>query len=377
MPNVPSKCSERFTDPCSTETDGCCAIVPCTLCLRWEVYGEADKGGSATFSNGTWTGSVFGVPFLAYWERVYGVCEFVVIFNDEEIFREQCYGDATCKDPKGQKDVTINYVDGTIHWEKYEPKQLSLITTDDGCRANFCGTCNCTSKTLCAKVKRPYGGQVGRDELDDTDPLNCSGPHWKGDVLLDVADTVEIDVRLLRDAYTGECIIGGTADEEVLEWTVVADCSAIDARWELEDGTLIFLHSKTCHCDTNHGLCCHPRCFPLQISLDLPLREILGNCANPLPVELMIDVFSTPTTGADDGCIEGTGTLTFRTPITGGTDTWTGYVFGTCTRGIETIPWKLYIIVGCVNQQFSVIAQPVSTACFFFARSNEHIFNDS
>ena len=62
-------CSEFMVEACDiAPADQCCGVLPCTLCLEWEVYGEATAYGSASFTGSTWEGSVGGHSFLSYWE---------------------------------------------------------------------------------------------------------------------------------------------------------------------------------------------------------------------------------------------------------------------------------------------------------------------
>jgi len=77
------RCDERRSDSCSDETDGCCAVIPCTYCLIWEVYGDTPEYGTATFASNGWTGTIANATFAGYWERNYdtGECEFVVVLD--------------------------------------------------------------------------------------------------------------------------------------------------------------------------------------------------------------------------------------------------------------------------------------------------------
>ena len=118
-PSKLTKCSERRTDSCDpTETDGCCGVIPCTYCLTWEPYGAATEYGTATFATSSWTGTIAGADFVAFWEVGYasGVCEFVVELDGVEIFREPCYGSITCRDSSGSAEATIGYDSGTLTW---------------------------------------------------------------------------------------------------------------------------------------------------------------------------------------------------------------------------------------------------------------------
>lgn len=64
-------CSEFTVEACDiAPADQCCGVLPCTLCLEWEVYGEDTAYGSASFTGSTWEGSVGGLSFVSYWERL-------------------------------------------------------------------------------------------------------------------------------------------------------------------------------------------------------------------------------------------------------------------------------------------------------------------
>ena len=63
-------CQERTFEACETApTDQCCGVIPCKLCLEWETYADGIAYGSADFGTSSWTGTVGGGAFVAYWER--------------------------------------------------------------------------------------------------------------------------------------------------------------------------------------------------------------------------------------------------------------------------------------------------------------------
>lgn len=360
MPNRPKKCSERFTDSCGGETDGCCGIIPCIYCLEFEVYGDPTLYGTAEFIDGAWTGTIAGASFRAYWERVYGDCEHVVEIDGEEVDRQPC-GD--CKDMGGDADVTIGYDSGTLKWTKYEPRQLPLITTDDGCRDHFCGNCNCTCKKLCAVVA--IDGQIGEGILSEGAYTgDCDDPEWTGTITAGY-HSVYLRIELRRDDYTGGCLLGGEANGETLDWVSVSDCQALSASWELYDGTQIGVHCEKCgSCDLES--CCEPRCLPLVFVTGPPAGDVPGSCENPLPVNLTIDLFSDQTSGSSDACFDGTGSLVFKTVNTGGVSCWEGTVIGTCMWRGKTLNWSIKIFVCCTDGEFTVSGFP-SVPCQFSA----------
>ena len=94
---------------------------------------------------------------------------------------------------------------------------------------------------------------------------------------------------------------------------------------------------------------CCDRCFPRDC-----ITDELSDCDNPLPLTLTIDLTATPNTGSTT-CFNGSGTLTFRTPVTGGLCCWDGIVSGTCTDcNGNTFNWELLVVVCCNNGEWSV-----------------------
>lgn len=89
---------------------------------------------------------------------------------------------------------------------------------------------------------------------------------------------------------------------------------------------------------------CCDRCLPLDCLTNDPIV-----CDNPLPLELTIDITATPNTGSTT-CFNGSGTLTFTTPIDGGVCCWEGTLTGTCLdcNGV-TYEWELSVTVCCSN----------------------------
>jgi formylglycine-generating enzyme required for sulfatase activity len=63
------KCDEKVIDSCKSST-GCCAVVSCEYCLKWEAYGEEPVFGLASSTGeGGITGEVDGMEFVADWVR--------------------------------------------------------------------------------------------------------------------------------------------------------------------------------------------------------------------------------------------------------------------------------------------------------------------
>lgn len=111
------RCNERVTIRESCDSNICCGVTPCTLCLvKVEAggYGEEDieTKGSATLTDGTYEGTVDGHAFVGYWEKLYGVCEFVVELDGEEVGRWELCGyteGVSCRNPAVTFDVPPAY----------------------------------------------------------------------------------------------------------------------------------------------------------------------------------------------------------------------------------------------------------------------------
>ena len=308
------KCAERTSDTCDpTETDGCCAVIPCEYCLEMDVYGEPVRYGLASFSETHWSGDVDGFSVIMYWERGYasGECEFVVEFNGEEVYRKSCYEGQSCRDSSDSAEVQAGYESGTLSWIRVEPVPLPhVVDPNTGCKTWFCGECECTCECLCVTVItdtfqcKGEACNIGYE---------CEGPTWQGSIPCGSLTEYEVSVSLTRDEYDGGCIISGSFDtvlyqelvveqpgedpvivrvevsreQTELEAQVVSDCSQIFAEWEFYDGTVIRVACKTCDCDL--VLDCYGCCFPLNAD---------GSLAN-MPFSL----------SGDDECISETGTF--------------------------------------------------------------------
>lgn len=248
-------CSERMIDVCDTETaDGCCGVIPCKLCLEWETYDGLSKG-SSNIGTSSWTGTVGGLAFVSYWERNYesGECEYIVTLEGEEVYRATCYEGASCRDPSGEVAVSIQYLEGTLRWSKYDDRELPLIDDPDtGCRDFFCGNCRCSCHAVCVDVSEviysdftdTYSG-----ELQDVSYSDCDPPVWAGTV-----GNFDISLALGRDAY-GQCIVTPTIDGNEQSPVQVTGCADMSGTVELEDGTTFSFRCKQCDCATVVGDC--------------------------------------------------------------------------------------------------------------------------
>jgi hypothetical protein len=297
-PDKLKKCSERRTDSCSTETDGCCAVIPCTYCLTWAGYDGTDYG-TSTFSDTAWTGTVGGAEFVAYWERNYetGECEFVVFFDGVEVYRKSCYEGQSCRDSSDSAEASIGYETGTLTWAKFEPRPLPTVEDPDtGCRTHFCGNCHCSCECLCVTITE-QDGTVYRGEICDITEDDCGAPEWVGTV-----GGQTISLTLDRDEETGNCIIGGTVGYQDADWTVISSCQGWSASFTLDDYTSVTVTCKECDCegDGPEETCCGPdRCLPDE------------TCASPLPTSLRINVSGSFEGGGACTCLELDDSLTF------------------------------------------------------------------
>lgn len=337
-------CQERTVATCdSGPADKCCGVLPCKLCLEWETYSGIEYG-SATLGTATWVGTVGGITFVSYWERNYdtGECEFIVVFNGEEVYRADCYSGASCRNPAGEVSAEVDYETGTLRWSVYEPRELQLIDDPDtGCRDFFCGSCRCSCQCLCVSVREYMDTTLG--EICDI-AYPCDAPVWYGTVA-----GYEISLALGRDEY-GECIITPTIDGTEMSPVSAGGCASMSATITLSTGVVIAVQCKQCTCADEAGPCrCDGRCDPLEVDTLTSTEVATNECINPLPVQLTVDVSATSNQGGT--CFNGSGTVTYKTPITGGVNCWEGTISGSCTdcNGLSRT-WSLAVTVCCVNE---------------------------
>jgi len=89
------------------------------------------------------------------------------------------------------------------------------------------------------------------------------------------------------------------------------------------------------------------------------------DCENPLPVQLNVTVTATSSYG-NFTCFNNTGVLTFKTPISGGTNCWQGRISGSCTDCNGATFSYVYDIVLCcrnVDNEYTISMVPVETTC--------------
>ncbi len=247
-------CQERTFDACETvPTDQCCGVIPCRLCLEWETYADGIAYGSADFGTSSWTGTVGGGSFVAYWERNYltDECEFIVTFDGDEVYRATCYEGASCRNPAGEVAASIGYEEGTLRWSVYEPRELALIDDPEtGCRDFFCDDCRCTCECVCVTITVVVGEftETYYGELCDT-AYDCDPPVWAGTV-----GYLDVSLALARDQY-GQCVLIATTDGEEADPVAFTGCASAAATIELYDGTTIAVRCKECSCAQIIGDC--------------------------------------------------------------------------------------------------------------------------
>jgi hypothetical protein len=252
-------CAEFTVETCdNAPADSCCGVIPCKLCLEWETYDDGIAYGSAEFGGSSWTGTVGGHSFVSYWERNYETdeCEYIVTLDDEEVYRANCYEGASCRNPSGEVAVSTAYLQGTLRWSKFDPRELALIVDPDtGCRDFFCGDCRCTCECLCVTIVEPDGNVI-RGELC-TASYPCDAPVWEGTL-----GYYDLSIALGRDEYTAECVISLTANGEEPEPVFVTGCSDMSASVTLYDGTVISVACKQCACEESICAGCCPEGIP-------------------------------------------------------------------------------------------------------------------
>ena len=107
------------------------------------------------------------------------------------------------------------------------------------------------------------------------------------------------------------------------------------------------IYACNCGCTGTSGPCeCDGRCVPLVVdtvtSTDIPNPA----CTNHLPLNLTVDVSAT--SNHSDTCFNGSGTITFKTALTGGVSCWEGDISGSCTDcNGNSRTWVLRVVMCC------------------------------
>jgi formylglycine-generating enzyme required for sulfatase activity len=229
----------------------------------------------------------------------FGECEYVVTLDDEEVYRATCYEGASCRNPSGDVDVATAYLQGTLRWSKFDPRELALIVDPDtGCRDFFCGTCRCTCECLCVTLTEYGTGDVLIGEACDV-AYDCDPPLWVGNV-----GYYSLQIALGRDQY-GSCIITLTADGDEQEPVAAPGCGSMTASVTLPNGDLIEVRCKECACDEQAPSCpCCPG-WPETASGSVDWTSIAApsDCGASGPGENPTGDFSCPETGDETGVL--------------------------------------------------------------------------
>lgn len=283
------KCSEFIANCEQPETDGCCAVIPCSLCLEFNPYTGPTVYGSAEFNGTAWTGEIAGIAFVGYWQRdLYGECAFYVTLSGEIVYTLSCYEGADCKDPGDSAEVTIGYDTGTLTWTKVLHRPLALVTDyETNCKRHFCGECDCSCLTLCATLTTPYCCTV-KFQLTDT-AYECDGPVWSGSGTCD-GDlyVVELYLENTDGSYSG-CSLSGTVNGEAVT-VELGGCTGWTVTFTLDDGTTLQVVCDACGCvdDEACGTGC---CWPTVTTPEYP-------CGYLVPIDFEV---SAPGCGEPDG----------------------------------------------------------------------------
>lgn len=125
-------------------------------------------------------------------------------------------------------------------------------------------------------------------------------------------------------------------------------------KWRIGMGQLFGKkHNKKCCC--GYIPCqCAGRCEPLVADLENNIEIENPNCIDRLPVTLGIDLEATSNVGGV--CYNGSGTITFKTPVTSGVNCWEGLVSGSCTdcNGVSRI-WGMAVKMCCPDDKYGTI----------------------
>lgn len=300
-----SLCNDLLTDGC-----GCCKVVPCRLCLEWELpdgddadtdpdidYGEALPNAEGT----EWTGSAGGISFRAYIDVNYCTINVeldgVLVYSDSLLCVGEDYagpgGTDSCRDFSDEVEYTSGYSDGIFRWTKKNLLELNPIAgikateyVTGTCTDYHCGTCSCIPEKLCATL-------VGSVEvLSCAEFLDFSGTYcpnsgkvsfaeWTGGVVCSQgSDSITVTIQLAKNEYTGECEVSGTAVGTLAGESVnlalgadeVADCRSTSGIWNFTVGYIDYtltIQPQTCGiCSGINSECCPDVILPETLYVD-------------------------------------------------------------------------------------------------------------
>lgn len=308
--NKLQKCSERKSEWCDpTETDGCCAVIPCMYCLELEIYGVGTQYGEAEFSETGWLGSVGGGSFFGFWEVGYesGECEFVVHWNGEEVYRKGCADGQSCRDSSDETAVVVDYEDATLRWVKHDYRPLMYVKDPDtNCTIHFCGDCECTCECLCVALVMENGTRY-REEFCDFAYGPCLAPVWAGAI-----GGKEVSITLRRDSYTGGCLVVLVVDGEEYDPIEIVDCKTLNGSLVLPDYSELSFSCKICNCD-------EPVLYPCECRWDILaifFSEITTSSGSPCELEPGGSLESDPATNQAWNELDCHYTIDFRHTLT-------------------------------------------------------------
>jgi len=287
-PTKLKKCSEFVSPACNPiPTDGCCAVIPCSYCLTWTLYGKPPQYGTALFNGTAWTGTVGGKAFVAFWEVGYvsGECEYVVTFGGTEVYRVNCYGGQSCRDSSDFAEAYIYPDNGTLKWDKILHRPLEYeVDYYTNCREHFCGNCECSCASLCATLIGPDCCEVRFLMPDVSYP--CDGPTWTGSGMCG-ATLKTAAISLYKREYDGACMLSGSVNGQSLDDLVLSACVGWTAAWTLYDGTYLRVVCDECECNTDADSCvsgcCWPRgvndLYPCGFNIPIPFEISAPGCS--------------------------------------------------------------------------------------------------
>lgn len=287
-PTALKKCSERVSNSCTDETDGCCAVIPCTYCIEWNPETGDTVYATADFATNSWTATIAGAAWLGFWERSYDTdeCEFVVTLDGVEIYRKSCYEGQSCRDSSDSAGATISSVFGVISWEKFLSRPLEYVQDEDtNCTVHYCDECECSCECLCVTISEfisegVYDTHTG--EICDT-AYDCEPPLWEGTV-----GPYELSLALGRDEY-GRCVITPSVDGVEQDIVLFPGCGDAETIITLSDTSTIVVRCKKCSCEVGEDDICNPcppgTVYPWAVTVTFNDLGVSADAANQLDPE--------------------------------------------------------------------------------------------
>ena len=285
------RCDHRMLGTCADDTEGCCAVVACDLCLRLlDAYVTPEEydiaipiaSGRATFSGDGYSGQVESITFLAEWLRDYetGQCKLFVEIRDpfDTQFLEfsKCYDpEADCMFPAGEQSVTF-LLEGTPKAVKLVWTPLDVMTLRhrqepyNECLLPACGDCTCSTRELCLTLSGTDGcieALLVKATRVDEDCLLEELPEWDYSFTCNYK-VISGSLRMEHNEVTGYCeLIHEIASEYLEQVVILAECKTIDETfvWSMgEDNVEYSLRVRSADCEdciNDDLLCCDCRAF--------------------------------------------------------------------------------------------------------------------